>query len=107
MKKPPRWILAARWLLTLLLGFVSLLMIAELWGSAFPPDQAGGVLGPVSALHAHRSREHYFAACAIILAAALSALWALWATRRDLWLRCLAGAPILTIWILSFLNSLD
>ncbi|WP_420996297.1 hypothetical protein ACKI2N_012540 [Cupriavidus sp. 30B13] len=107
MKKTSRWLLGARWLLTLVLGFVSLLMISELWSSAFAPDHASSAQGPVGALHAHRAREHYFAACAIILAAALSALWALWATRRDLWLRCLAGAPILTIWILAFLNSLD
>ncbi|MGO4333119.1 hypothetical protein AB4Z48_23125 [Cupriavidus sp. 2TAF22] len=104
MRRISRWVSAARWLLTLALGFVCAIMIAELWAAASAPAHADSAQGPFAELRAYRAREYYAAACAFVFAAALSALWALWAASRDPWLRYLAGAPILAIWVLSILN---
>ncbi|WP_454721763.1 MULTISPECIES: hypothetical protein [Cupriavidus] len=91
-------------MLTLMLGFVGMFMIAELWCAGLAPDPAGAG-SMIAELRAFRMREPYLTACGLILAAVVSALWALWATGQDLWLRCLAAAPILTIWILAISNG--
>ncbi|MHA3014885.1 DUF1772 domain-containing protein [Cupriavidus necator] len=99
MRKTWNWKFAIKAVGSGILGLVAMLMLVEIRGAwTGPENYPFGGQGPSAAMWAYQSQANYLLSCFALLLGYSLAIWALLAMNRSIWLRWLAGMPVLLLW---------